>query len=170
MEIPRPPQPQPTTPGPDRLGGRLNLLLSAAGLIPWRDDSWADALPRLLEPMGVRTYRVHSGVEATRLLHDTAMHIALVDLALPLDESDVSAAGFEGGPHLLRLLHRLPDPPPTVIVKHGRTQREDARTLSSALVSGAFAVLERPVQLETVLEVMRRILCRHYANRWPGCA
>lgn len=147
----------------------MNLLLSAAGIVPWRDTSWADTLPRLLEPMGVRTYRVYSGVEASRLLNSTPVHIALVDLALPLDERD-SGASFEGGPQLLQLLGRFADPPPTIVVKHGRTLREDSRTLSSALLAGAFAVLERPVQVETVLEVMRRILCRCYANRWPGCS
>lgn len=169
MEIPRPSRT--AVPSPTGVaGGRLNLLLSAAGPVAWRDESWAEALARLLEPMGVLAWRVRSGREATRLLQQTPVHIALVDLALPLDEGEIAPGVPEGGPRLLELLGRLPTPPPTVVVKQGRSQREDARTLSSVLTAGAFAVLERPVHLETALEVMRRILCRHYANRWPGCA
>ena len=165
METPRQsPDPRTVTGQP----GRLNLLLSAAGPVAWRDESWADALARLLEPMGVQAWRVRSGREATRLLQNTNVHIALVDLALPLEENEVAPGVPEGGPRLLELLGRMPTPPPTVVVKQPRSQREDARTLSSVLSAGAFAVLERPVHLETALEVMRRILCRHYANRWPN--
>lgn len=162
----------PTSPAPQASpAGRLNLLLSAAGHVAWRDESWADALPRLLEPMGVQTFRVRSGREATRLLQSTQVHIALVDLGLPLDASADGSplSAEEGGPRLLELLQRL-GAPPTVVVKREKTRREDARTLSSALGAGAFAVLERPVHLETALEVMRRILCRHYAGRWPSCS
>jgi CheY-like chemotaxis protein len=161
--------PPPTQPAP--AAGRLNLLLSAAGPVAWRDESWADALARLLEPMGVQTWRVRCGREASRLLQTTPVHIALVDLALPLDAgADGNPLGAEeGGPRLLEILQRLDSPPPTVVVKRERTRREDARTLASVLDAGAFAVLERPVQLETALEVMRRILCRHYSGRWPTC-
>ncbi len=118
--------------------------------------------------MGVASWRVRSGREATRLLQTTSVHIALVDLALPLEDNEVAPGVPEGGPRLLELLGRMPTPPPTVVVKQPRTQREDARTLTSALVAGAFAVIERPVNIETALEVMRRILCRYYEGRWPG--
>ena len=105
------------------------------------------------------------------LLQTTPMHIALVDLSLPLDSSDSSnpLGTEEGGSRLLDLLGRLDSPPATVVVKREKTRREDARTLATALGAGAFAVLERPVHLETALEVMRRILCRHYSGRWPSC-
>jgi len=45
--------------------------------------------------------------------------------------------------------------------------RESARSLSAALREGAFAVLDRPIDLEMILEVMRRILRKHYADVWP---
>lgn len=195
MENPRPSRPVPNTPPtPGRVGGhRLNLLLSSAGPVAWRDESWAESLPRLLEPMGVRTWRVKTGREATRLLQSTEVHIALVDLALPLgDESSGQIPGSgpaagepssperrampssslgqeEGGSRLLELLARLDTPPTTIVVKREKTRREDARTLASALHAGAFAVLDRPVHLETALEVMRRILCRYHSGKWPGC-
>lgn len=163
-EIPRPSRPDDCQPP---AGGRLNLLLSAAGPVAWRDEAWADMLPSLLKPMGVQTWRVRSGREAAKLLQNTPVHIALVDLTLPLDDDAPGPGVPEGGPKLLELLSRLASPPPTVVVKHGRSQKEDARTLASVLRAGAFAVLERPVHIETALEVMRRILCRHYSGRWP---
>ena len=147
-------------------GGRLNLLLTYAG---WQEDSWIDRLPRLLEPLGVRAWRAASGHEASRLIRTVPVHIAVVDLALPLNDGGASGgAGEEGGGRILELLARLEQPPPTVVVKRRRTRREDARQLSTALSAGAFAVLDQPVHLETALEVMRRVLLRHYADRWPG--
>jgi CheY-like chemotaxis protein len=150
-------------PGSD---GRLNLLLSAA---TWRNEGWVDVLAGLLEPMGVRALRATSGRQATELIKQAPIHIAVVDLALPLnDAADADTTSEEGGRRILDLLARLEEPPPTVIVKRRRTRREDARDLASALQCGAFAVMEAPVHPETALEVMRRVLCRHYADRWPG--
>lgn len=152
--------------------GRLNLLLSAAGPVAWRDEGWAESLPRLLEPMGVRSWRVRSGREATAVLRDVPMHIALVDLSLPLDDPSATsgASGMEeGGARLLELLARLETPPPTIVVKRRRGHREDVREVCRALRAGVFAVLERPVHIETTLEVMRRVLARHYGGGWPAC-
>ncbi|MFW5653894.1 MAG: hypothetical protein ACOC0P_07585 [Planctomycetota bacterium] len=60
---------------------RLNLLLSDTD---WREQGVADQLPRLLTPMGVMTYRVNSGREAEDLIREIVVHIAVVDLRLPL--------------------------------------------------------------------------------------
>ncbi len=147
-------------------GGRLNLLLSHGG---WRDEPWADSLPRLLEPMGVHAWTVHSGREAASLIQKVRVDIAVVDLSLPLGVDAPSAPPVEeAGVRLLEILVRLPSRPPTLVVKRRRTRREDAREITHALRAGAFAVIDRPVNLETVLEVMRRVLCRHYADRWPA--
>ncbi|MFO0830962.1 MAG: hypothetical protein U0637_03855 [Phycisphaerales bacterium] len=158
------------TPGP-----RLNLLLSYAG---WRSDPWVDRLPRLLEPMGVMSHRAASGREASDVIRTTRIHVAVVDLALPLDllqstsrASELDAPEFtEGGTRLLEILARLAEPPPVVAVKRQRTTRDDARDLSDALRLGAFAVVDRPHQasdLDVILGVIRRILERHYEGRWP---
>jgi CheY-like chemotaxis protein len=169
--------PNDSTPG----GCRLNLLLSYGG---WQPESWVDVLPRLLEPMGVRAVRACSGREAAQFIQRTPVHIAVVDLSLPLepctpipatprnpfldDADDLTQVPEEGGERIIELLQRLESPPPTVIVKRRRTGRENARALSKALMSGAFAVLEPPVNIELALEVMRRVLQRHYAGRWPA--
>ncbi|MCA9283280.1 MAG: hypothetical protein H6812_02585 [Phycisphaeraceae bacterium] len=171
---PNPPQPDPSGQTPligSGAGGRLNLLLSHTN---WRDEHWADCLPRLLEPMGVHAWTVHSGRQATDLIKKVRVDIAVVDLSLPLDEQSdnagqaATAAAEEAGVRLLELLTRLPSRPPTLVVKRRRTRREDTRELNHALRAGAFAVIERPVNLETLLQVMRRVLCRHYADRWPS--
>lgn len=150
------------TPG-TACGGRLNLLLSYAG---WQQDPWVDRLPRLLEPMGVIAHRAKTGGEAKRVIESMPIHIAVVDLGLPLD-----GATGEGGPRLLELLARLACPPPTVVVKRSCTHRDGVREMGAALRAGAFAVVERPrsiTDLEVMLEVLRRCLHRHYHGRWPG--
>lgn len=142
---------------------RLNLLISYGG---WREESAVNQLPRLLEPMGIVSIRVTCGEEATEIIRTTPVHIAVVDLTIPLHRQRQDDA--PAGPRILQLLRRLDQPPPTVVVRPPQiAARESARTLADALREGAFAVLDRPVQLETMLEVMRRVLRRHYANLWP---
>ncbi len=161
--------------GPCRPGGRLNLLLSYAG---WDDDSWVDRLPRLLEPMGVVALRAGTGREATEVIRQNPIHIAVVDLGLPLEAPGVAAAAElpeieEGGSRLLDILSRLTQPPPTVVVKRGRTHRDDCREIAAALRAGAFAVIDRPrgvTDLELMLDVLRRCMDRFYKSRWPGTA
>jgi DNA-binding NarL/FixJ family response regulator len=119
--------------------------------------------------MGVTSIRAQTGREATRVIESVRIHIAVVDLGLPLD--GVSTEGEEGGPRLLELLARLNEPPPTVVIKRSRSHRDDSREISAALKLGAFAVLDRPRRpddLNSMLEVLRRCLSRHYHGQWPG--
>ncbi len=167
------PAPTPRAQGPEAGAGespcRLNLLLSYAG---WRPEPWVDRLPRLLEPMGVRSLRAGSGREASDVIRKYPIHIAVVDLGLPLAEGQPITPGAEGASYrLLEMLRRLDAPPPTVVVRHARTSRDARRELAAALRAGAFAVIERPHEtgeLEIMLDVLRRCLARHYAGRWPG--
>lgn len=162
---------EPTADNPPQEGGRLNMLLSYGG---WEPEPWVDRLPRLLEPMGITSHRARSGREASEVIRATPIHVAIVDLGLPLDasESDVRRAAFaEGGIHLLSLLQRMGTTPPTVVVKRGKTTRDDQRELSAALRAGAFAVVDRPREsrdVELVLEVLRRLVTKHYEGRWPA--
>ena len=149
---------------------RLNLLLSYAG---WSPDSWADRLPLLLEPLGVRALRACSGRQASQVIAQSPVHIAVVDLCLPLDDQPGGGGqtAEEGGPRLLELLARLTQPPPVVVVKTSRTRRDESREIAAALRLGAFAVVDRPrdaADLELMLEVLRRCLCRFYQGRWPN--
>jgi CheY-like chemotaxis protein len=154
---------------------RLNLLLSVP---QWRQGTAVDHLPQLLEPMGINSLRAASGEEAADVIRSVRVHIAVVDLSVPLMRisscSDrpmpavLSPSASEGGPRILQLLRRLDQPPPTVVVRPPQpVARESGRSLTEALREGAFAVLDQPVNLEAMLEVMRRILRRHYADVWP---
>ncbi len=143
---------------------RLNLLLSYAG---WDETPWVDRLPPLLNPMGIASHRAQNAREASRVIESTPIHIAVVDLALPLEGEKATE---EAGPRVLELLARLKQPPPTLVIKRGRTSRDDRREMAAALRLGAFAVLDRPraqQDLETLLELLRRVLTRHYRNTWP---
>ena len=140
---------------------RLNLLLSYGRS---REGSVMGQLPRLLSPMGIHSIWAESGEEAARTIDSFDIHIAVVDLTIPLGEGAAQAAG----PRILQLLRRLEAPPPTVVVRPRQPiARDSARTLAAALREGAFAVMDEPISLETLLEVMRRILRRHYADLWP---
>lgn len=145
--------------------GRLNLLLSYAG---WQDTPWVDRLPMILYPMGINSHIAASATAAQRVIESNPIHIAVVDLALPLgDELDSKE---ESGVRILNLLSRLASPPPTVVIKRKKTARDDAREMNAALRSGAFAVVDRPYaqpEIESLLEVLRKCMNRYYQNRWP---
>lgn len=151
----------------------MNLLLTCAS---WRQNTALDHLPPLLEPLGIRTIKAPSGEEAAEIIQHFRVHIAVVDLAIPLQRHSSDAAGDMGGAHLteagprvLQLLRRLDAPPPTVVVRSPQpATRESARSLMQALREGAFAVLDQPVNLESMLEVLRRIVRRHYSDVWPA--
>jgi len=159
-----PTDPFPRDPGPSPDDGpRLTLLLSAP---VWREGTLVDHLPRLLTPLGIQSIKVDSGEEAAAVIEQRTIHIAVVDLEMPLRPDQPATA--RGGARILQLLRRLDQPPPTVVVRPPQPKvRENVRSLVEALREGAFAVLDRPLELESMLEVMRRILARHYEDLWP---
>lgn len=115
-------------------GGRLNLLLSYSG---WESDCWVDHLPRLLEPMGVVSHRAGSAKEASRVIQTTPIHVAVVDLGLPMDSAAKPTCEAEGcGPRLLDILARLEVPPPTVVIKRALTHRDASRETSCRAADG----------------------------------
>ncbi|MDP6602205.1 MAG: hypothetical protein QGH76_07905 [Phycisphaerales bacterium] len=143
--------------------GRLNLLLTCSS---WRKDTAIRQLPRLLDPMGIRSFMADSGLEATDLIRGNPVHIALVDLSLPLRSG--GRRGEPGGERILQLLRRLESPPPTIVLRASQaTRREHARGLARSLHEGAFTVVDRPLRLETLLDALRRVVRRRYADRWP---
>jgi DNA-binding response OmpR family regulator len=157
--------------GPQGPGQRahLNLLVSFGAR---SDGSTAEQLSRLLEPLGIESFTAGSGEEAADLIRRIAIHIAIVDLELPLASGAADAVRRDtGGGRILQLLRRQTHPPPTVIVRPPQPAvRDSVRGLSEALREGAFAVVDRPLHIETLLEIMRRIVRRHYAGHWPSCA
>lgn len=61
---------------------RLTLLLSWAD---WRPSTWVNTLPPLLEPLGISSVWARSAREAERVIRTRTVHIAIVDLGVPLD-------------------------------------------------------------------------------------
>lgn len=148
---------------PEMRGNRLNVLMTEA------DEPWSQQLPRLLEPQGVRTIRVTTVNQAVRAMEHELIHAAVVDIALPMHQPSPQVEMVEtGGLKLLRVIRRMHPAPPTVVVR-GRyfDRRTDDRLLTEALKLEAFSVLDQPVQLEQLLETLRRLLQRHYGGQWP---
>ena len=146
-------------------GNRLNVLLTET------DDRWSHQLPQLLEPQGVRALLAHDVDEAVHILQNVRVHAVLVDVSLPMQGRGDStpSAPPPGGLKLLRVIQRLEPTPPTVVVR-GRAfdSRQDDRLLAEALKLRAFSVLDQPVQLEQLLQVLRRLIERHYGGQWPA--
>lgn len=137
----------------------------------WRDGDFADQLPALLGPLGIDCFRCRSCAEATELLRRDIVHIAIVDLSIPMELPAPHGHGrtTPAGPRVLQLLRRLDQPPPTVVVRPPQpSNRDSARGLAEALRDGAFAVIDGPVRLESMLETLRRVVRRHYRDHWPA--
>lgn len=164
---------------------RFNVLLTEDR---WHGpEHWSRQLPRLMEPLGVVSYKVRCGEEALDVAQHVPIHAAVVDLAVPRvaaanqtgeaagPAADVapqtqqpSAPGaIPGGLWLLELFRRLPNNPPVVIVRSRTFTSQDVnRILQDALRLGAFTVIENP-RLEELLTVFQRMLNRLYRGQWP---
>ena len=142
---------------------RLNLLLSYGG---WRDDALERQLPPLLRPLGVHCLEARTGAEAQEVIRRERVHVAVVDVSVPMGGDALGTD--EVGSRILQLLRRMENPPPTIVVRPPQPSHRDAvRSLHAMLAEGAFAVLDRPFPVESLLETLRRILQRHYRGAWP---
>ncbi len=152
-------------PEPGAAGSRLNLLLARSR--GTGDGSAFERIPALLEPLGVRSIATESGEDAADLIRREPVHVAVIDWSVPLRAGDPTAG--PAGARLLQLLRRLnPSPPAIVIRPRQAVSRERVRGLHEALREGAFTVLDQPLDRETLLEVLRRVLMRHYQGHWPA--
>lgn len=135
-------------------------------------EHWTRQLPRLLEPQGVQARVARTGREAIDLADRHTFHAAVVDLLTPADEHRSSGPSgghnVPGGLWLLELLRRHPARPPVVLVSNPNySRRQTQRYLNEALRLGAFSVINRPVELEALLESIRRLIDRRYKGAWP---
>ncbi|MCX5639771.1 MAG: hypothetical protein NT059_03015 [Planctomycetota bacterium] len=140
----------------------MNVLLTSGG---WREDAWTTAVPQILGAHGVNVIQARSGIEASNVIRSVTVHIAVVDLALPLDDSSIGSSE-PAGARVMQLLRRLDAPPPVVVVRPPQpTHREASRGLVDALLDGAFAVVDRPCHPEIMLRIMQRIMERQFIDR-----
>ncbi len=150
---------------PDR---RLNLLLTYGG---WREHAFADQLPIILNRIGIQCYRAESGDEASDVIRTARVHIAVIDLSIPMHptRAQPGTRAVPAGPRVLQLLKRLDQPPPTIVVRPRQVDpAESTRMLADALRDGAFTVLDDPVPIEYMLQVLERVVRRHYSDHWPA--
>ena len=155
-------------------GVRLNVLLTEDR--PHAAEHWTTQLPRLLAPQGVAAYVARSGREAIDLAERVQLHAAVIDLSTPLgdDEHDPDVHHGSSDPRspagiwLLELFRRLPNQPPVVVVRGPAVSaRQFDRLMREALRLDAFSVVNKPVDLEQMLAVFRRLIDRRYRGAWP---
>jgi len=152
---------------------KLNVLLTVDR--PHAPEHWTVQLPRLLEPQGVVSYVAQSGHEAIDFAESVQFHAAVIDMGTPWscgDSFPTPVGAFDkGGPAglwLLELWRRLPDRPPVVVIGGPAiSQRQLERLLREALRLGVFSVVNKPINLEKILAVFRRLLDRQYRGYWP---
>ncbi len=166
---------QPEAPSPARLRVLITRDRAHGG------EHWTEQLPRLLEPQGVRSYVASTGREAIDLAGQVVFHAAVIDMGTPVALQGVGGAGGQGSPAgegsggipgglwILELFRRMPNPPAAIVVQNpAYSQRQLVQVLEKALRLGAFSVLNKPVGVEQVLDVFRRLLERQYRGGWPG--
>lgn len=153
-------------------GARFNVLLTEDR--PRAETHWTAQLPLLLRPQGVAAYVAQTGREAIELAETRQIHAAVIDLGTPLGPSPwissaARASGAGGQLWLVDLLRRLPNQPPVVVLHNPvYSQSQIERILREALRLGAFSVLRKPVELEQILRVFRRLVDRQYRGFWPS--
>lgn len=149
--------------GPVHPPTRLNLLIADGA---WQPDSFVHQLPPLLSPLGVRCLPARSAIEADRVARSERVHIAVIDLSIPVD----SAHGLcePAGGRVIELLRRSASPPAMVVVRpRSPSPRLQRRGLIDALGWGAFAVVDRPVPVERLLQLLHAVVARRFNDRWP---
>lgn len=149
---------------------RFHVLLTEDR--PHGSEHWSRQLPMLLAPMGIEAHLVTTGREAIAVAERVPVHAAVIDLATPLgDDDEGGPAGTpqgEGGLWLVDLFRRLPHQPAVVVLRGpALSKRQAERMLTESLRLGAFSVLNKPVDIETLLAVFRRVMDRRFRGQWP---
>jgi CheY-like chemotaxis protein len=127
---------------------RLKVLLAN------EQESWHQTVAQLLVPQGVQTLSARSGREALDLIEHEQIHVAVLDQQMP---------GL-GGLQVIRRMREVQKTPPQAILL---TNHLTNHLLHEALGAHVFSVLSKPVDFNLLLDVLARVLKRHYADQWP---
>ena len=150
--------------GPAQPPSRLNLLIADGA---WQQDSFVHQLPPLLGPLGVRCLSARSALEVDRVARTERVHIAVIDLSIPVDSTP--GCSEPAGGRVIELLRRISSPPAMLVVRpRSPSPRLQRRGLVDALSWGAFAVVDRPVPVERMLKLLHAVVARRFNDRWPG--
>jgi len=110
-------------------------------------EFWTSAIKQIVGPKWLRTYEASSDRELIEVVESGQADAAVLDDSVDW-ELDVL--------HLLRMIRRLDQLMPVVVV----TVQRDRRWLESALRLAAFSVVIRPLELEELLRQIQRIMFR----------
>ena len=167
------PVPDPPAGGAGGPGGpppvRLRLLVTEDRR--HAEEHWTHQMPRLLGPLGVEAACVNSGSEALSVASRTRFDVAVIDLATPAGAAASAPARLsppDSGLWLMEVLRRMDHAPAMVVINAAAAPRQAERLLRASLRLGASAVVPRPVELNTLLEAIRRVLRRGHQDRWPS--
>lgn len=119
----------------------LNLVVTGEA------ELWQTALDQIVGPRWLATRRVRHGEELIRMVE-----AGLADAAVLDDQSDLGVDVLQ----VLRMIRRLDSALPVVLI----TTRSDRRWLEHALRLAAFSVVVRPLELESLLRQIHRIMDR----------
>jgi len=170
--------------------GQAPTRAEAAVLDP-QNQPWYQSLSTLLAPMGVRTFEATTGPDAMEVIEKHPIHLAVVDtrltgtdeLSLPKlihkirerttqtpeqAEAYRVQVQFEEKDKKQRIEVRFEAQAaewPTVILL---TPARNDQMLAMALKFNVFSVVNEPVDVNLMLEIMARAMRRFHQNQWPS--
>lgn len=108
------------------------------------EEELVSAIVERLELRNIAAYGATSGVEAMRIIEDQEFDIAVLDVRMP---------GLSGLEMLQHLKRDYPDVQVILLSGHGSTL-----DVEEGLRLGAFDYLQKPVDIEQLVEIMRNAL------------
>jgi CheY-like chemotaxis protein len=112
------------------------------------DPASRETFREIFEPAGFTTYLAGSGEEAIDIVHQTEVHVALMDMHLP------KLSGLE----TMAIVRQIKGMLPMILV----SADQDESLMRRALSAQAFSVLAKPVSRNLVIYVVRRALEKFY--------
>ena len=123
---------------------RYNILITDD------DKNCREALRDIFEPEGYRTYLAESGEEAVDIVHNEAVHVALLDMHMP------RLSGLE----TLQLVRQYNEGLPCILV----TADNNEQLMRQAFRARVYSVIPKPVSKNVVLYTVVRAILRVYGS------
>ena len=124
---------------------KVNVLASAAN---W---AWPEALRRLFQPRGVNLMVAEDANDFVHIIGRTRIHTAIVDM-------DSERSNGLATVKIIRMDYPLV---PCILL----TSRVDRDVLGKALQLDVFGVIDKPVKMEVLQQLLDRIFLKKYNSR-----